>query len=246
MTWNDKKQDLGSVYERGFDVRCENRTVPGVYWAPKDSSADRLVLLGHGGTTHKKVDYIEQIALGLVDRNIAAMAIDGPSHGDRAPTTAAELGSNGASVAADPERFAQLWHGGGGTEAIVADWRAALDFVEAEDGPRPTGWWGLSMGTMMGIPVIAADFRIRLAVLGLMGGWGPNGDDLVRLAPDVTCPLRFLVQWDDQIVPRQACLDLFEALGATKKSLHANPGAHEAIPRFETVDSIDYLAQHLA
>ncbi len=128
---------------------------------------------------------------------------------------------------------------------MLADWRAALDFIEAEEGAKLTGWWGLSMGTMMGLPVTATDDRIRIALLGLMGTWGPNADDLIRLAPEVTCPVRFLMQWDDEIVPRDACLDLYGMLGSVKKTLHANPGAHQAVPRFEFQASADYLDRYL-
>jgi dienelactone hydrolase len=236
MAWNGSDDHGPVALERGFAVEAGDRTVPGVYWTPADGSQpERLVLLGHGGTTHKKVEYIVELAETLVARGFAAMAIDGPGHGDRAP----------AGSASDDERglddFDNTWNAGGGTSAIVADWGAALDFVEAEDGRRPTGWWGLSMGTMMGLPFTAADPRVKAAVLGLMGNWGPNGHDLMTLAVDVTCPLRFLMQWDDELVPRDACLALFDALGTRKKTLHANPGLHANVPAFEVAASVDYL-----
>ena len=238
MTWNGQDTTGPVAAERGFTLEVGDRVVPGVYWSPADGNeADRLVLLGHGGTTHKKVEYIAELAGAFVARGIAAMAIDGPNHGDR--PGAGEYGD------ADDDRglddFDRRWNDGGGTAAIVADWGAALDFVEAEAGRRPTGWWGLSMGTMMGLPLAAAEPRIKAAVLGLMGDWGPNGDELLHLAVDVTCPLRFLVQWDDELVPREACLNLFGALGTTKKTLHANPGLHAAVPAFEVAASVDYL-----
>ena len=46
----------------------------------------------------------------------------------------------------------------------------------------------------------------------------------MALAPKVSCPVRFLVQWDDEIVPRDACLELFTAIGTSEKTLHGNPG----------------------
>jgi len=240
MGWNGKNNSGGTptVRERGFTLDVDGRMVPGVYWAPEDGVTDRLVLLGHGGTTHKKVEYIQQLAALLVGRGISALAIDGPGHGER------RILENESENGLD--QFPRMWHEGGGTDAAITDWAAALDFIEAEDGARPTGWWGLSMGTMMGIPVVATDKRIKVALLGLMGGGGVNAADLIRLAPQVLCPVRFLLQCDDELIPMQEGLELFDKLGTRHKTLHANPGRHSAVPRFELfAGSVDYLDQRL-
>jgi len=79
MSWNGKNASKNAVQERGFTLEVEGRTVPGVYWTPEEGVSDRLVLLGHGGTTHKKIEYIEQLAALLVARGFSAMAIDGMS-----------------------------------------------------------------------------------------------------------------------------------------------------------------------
>ncbi|MDA1073443.1 MAG: alpha/beta fold hydrolase [Proteobacteria bacterium] len=233
MSWNNQNTCANGVSERGFEVQANGRKVPGVYWLPEH--ADRLVLLGHGGTAHKKVEYIADVARQLAAKGIASMAIDGPGHGDRA----------GAAAKSEPVDFAKIWNEGGGHNGMLADWRAALDFIETEAGPRPTGIWGLSMGTMMGLPVAATDSRIKVALLGLMGDWGPNSAQLLTLAPQLTCPVRFLMQWDDEIVPRTHCLNLFDAIGSKHKTLHANPGKHQAVPAFEIAGSVDYLDKHL-
>jgi alpha-beta hydrolase superfamily lysophospholipase len=234
MSWTGKNKSLDGMMQREFTLTVDGHDVPGVCWEP-DGGADRLVLLGHGGTTHKKTGYIVLVAGLLAERGIASMAIDGPGHGDRLDP----------EIKPGPGAFDEMWNGGGGQDTMLADWRAALDFLESEAGPRPTGWWGLSMGTMMGLPVTATDYRIKVALLGLMGSWGPSGDQLLELAPKVTCPVRFLVQWDDEIVPRDACLELFTALGTKKKTLHGNPGAHQAVPAGEINGSVDYLNRYL-
>lgn len=234
MSWNESTQMEGGATEYSFGLTVGDHQVPGVYWAPA-GGGDRLVLLGHGGTTHKKVEYIVEVAQMLVAKGIAAMAIDGPGHGDRVTDRWEH----------EPQRFGEMWEAGGGTDTMLGDWQAALDFVEAEHGARPTGWWGLSMGTMMGLPVTARESRIRVALLGLMGTWGPNADDLQALAPQVKCPVRFLVQWDDEVVPRESCLTLFGLLGSERKTLHANPGLHAAVPSFEVAQSVAYLDEHL-
>ncbi len=235
MSWNGKDEVANGLVERGFELIVDGHKVPGVCWQP-DGGADRLVLLGHGGTTHKKIDYLLDMATRLADKGIASMAIDGPGHGDRASE----------DLSASPDAFARAWASEGGTATVIADWQAALNFIESEQGARPTGWWGLSMGTMMGLPVTASEARIRVALLGLMGRWGPNGEDLVGLAPEVTCPVRFLVQWDDEIVPRDACIELFGLLGSAKKTMHVNPGKHQDVPVFEVAGSVEYLDRYLS
>lgn len=231
--WREEAKQVGVLTEREFELNVHGRSVPGVVWSEGEPESGKpIVLLGHGGTTHKKADYLVQVAMLLARRGVLAMAIDGPGHGERA----------GAHDPADLEAFERAWTEGGGTDAVVADWRAALDFVSAELGTGKTGYWGLSMGTMMGLPVVANDDRIAVALLGLMGNWGPNGDRLMAEAPNVECPVRFLMQWDDEVVPRSACLELFSTIGSERKTLHANPGLHAAVPAFEIRDSTDYLA----
>ncbi len=231
--WRDAAKPVGVLTEREFELTVEGRQVPGVVWADGEvESGQPMVLLGHGGTTHKKADYLVQVAMLLARRGVVSMAIDGPGHGERGDEPDPE----------DPGWFVKAWNEGGGSDAVVADWRAALDFVSAELETGKTGYWGLSMGTMMGLPVVANDDRISVALLGLMGNWGPNADRLMAEAPNVECPIRFLLQWDDEIVPRDTCLELFGTIGSKRKTLHANPGLHSAVPAFEIRDSTDYLA----
>jgi dienelactone hydrolase len=237
MSWNGSKNIGPSITQRGFTLESDGRQVPGAYWTPVGRDADRLVLLGHSGTAHKKVDYIEFIAHGLCALGVAAVAIDGPGHGDRPRADRFE------GIASE---FAERWESDGGTAAIVDDWKATLDFIEDHDDARVTGYIGFSMGTMMGLPVCAADERVAVAVLGLMGFWGPNEQDLIRLAPELSIPLQFLVQWDDEVVPRDRCLELFDALGSEHKTMHVNPGLHGNVPTFEVKSSVQYLADQLA
>jgi predicted esterase len=241
MAWNDSKNIGATVLERGFTLENQGRVVPGVYWTPVGQEADRVVLLGHGGTADKKADYIELIAHGLCGLGVAAFAIDGPGHGER-PGADAYQGVPAVSW----DQLRDRWQSDGGTEAIVSDWREALDFIEHQDDARATGYLGFSMGTMMGIPVCVADERIAVAVLGLMGVLGPNKDDLEQCAPELSIPLRFLMQWDDEVAPRDQCLELFAAIGSKRKTLHANPGAHSNVPAFEIEAAVHYLAQQLA
>ncbi len=64
-------------------------------------------------------------------------------------------------------------------------------------------------------------------------------------ARQVTVPLLFLLQWDDEGNPRQRALDLFDAFGAEEKTLHANLGGHTGTPWFEVEDGVRFFDRHL-
>jgi len=231
------------VRERRFDVMRGERRIPGVLWTPAESSAPSpVVMLGHGASGTKREDYIVALARGLVRHHgLCAVAIDGPVHGDRR-----------ADGVMDGERafldFAQAWSADHGLiDAMVADWRTVLDAVQAlhEVADGPCGWWGLSMGTIFGLPVVAAEPRVAVAVLGLMAIAGPTRERFAADAPAVRCPVLFLVQWDDELFDRERSFELFGALGSTDKRMHAHPGMHAEVPAEEFEASGRFLASHL-
>lgn len=173
----------------------------------------------------------------------AALAIDGPVHGDRR----ADLGR-------DPRltflEFGQRWSldGDAMTDAMVADWSAAIDAVQSleEVGPGPVGWWGVSMGTILGLPLVAATQTMVGCVLGLMGLTGPTKARIAADAARICCPLLFFVQWDDELFPRSDSWALFDALASVDKRLHAHVGAHGALPG-EALDASEaFLARVLS
>jgi dienelactone hydrolase len=201
-----------------------------------------VVMLGHGASGSKSQDYIVALARGLVrHRGLSAVAIDGPVHGDRR----ADKGHVAGLPFAD---FAQRWSSDPALiDEMVADWTTTLDAVQElpEVTPGPCGYWGLSMGTIFGLPVVAAEPRLAVAVLGLMGIAGPTKDRFAADAPVVTCPLLFLVQWHDELFPRALAFELFEALGSTDKRMHVSPGMHAEVPAEEFEVSGRFLASHL-
>ena len=77
----------------------------------------------------------------------------------------------------------------------------------------------MSFGSAIGVPLVAAEPRIRAAVLGLMGY-----ETLAEPAARITVPVEFILQWDDEIVPRESGLALFDAIDWAEKTLHASPG----------------------
>jgi pimeloyl-ACP methyl ester carboxylesterase len=234
--------------------------IPGVLWTPASAGgaggaagaggaggaggARPLVLLGHGGGQHKKGPGLVARARRLVSAlGFAAAAIDMPGFGDR-PKTAederfvaeiAERRAAGEPVGARIARY-QVARAG----QAVSDWQATLDALADLGYPGPAGYWGVSLGTLIGVPLAAAEPRISAAVFGL----APY-DALAEAAARIAIPIEFLLQWDDELVSRDEGLALFDAFASTEKTLHANPGRHAEIPEFELDSSERFFARHL-
>ncbi len=230
------------VTQRRFDVEGPGGPVPGLLWTPEGGAGPRpLVLLGHGASGHKAEDYVVAFARRLVrHRGYAAAAIDGPVHGDRR--------TDGNPPGLAFLEFGQRWSSDTTlTDAMIADWRATLDALTGlpHVGPGPIAYFGLSMGTILGLPLVAAEERVEAAVLGLMGLTGPTRQRLEADAPLVACPILFLVQLDDELFDRGQALALFDALGTRDKRLHAHPGRHGEVPAEEFAASETFLAYWL-
>lgn len=243
MRWEGDAATAEGVTERRFRVDVDGRHVPGVLWLPAAGDGPRpLVLLGHGATRHKRVDYLLALGRRLASAHgFAAAAIDGPGHGDRrAPGHDDDIKLFGA--------FLAEWSREGSTDDMVADWQATLNGLRELEavGDGPVGYWGLSMGTIYGVPLAAAEPRIQVAVFGLMGLVGPTKERMATDAASITCPVLFIQQWDDSLIPREHVFEMFDAIGSLDKRLHAHPGDHSAVPVEEIVFSARFLARHLA
>ncbi|MGH9276759.1 MAG: alpha/beta hydrolase [Acidimicrobiales bacterium] len=246
MEWIGEPERAPGVVERAFRLTVDDREVPGILWlpdapVPSEAAGRPLVLIGHGATLHKRIDYIVYLAHLMAERGFAAAALDAPGHGERRPDPSADEVQLFANFLAE-------WSRAGSTDDVVAEWHATLtalrDLEEVGDGP--IGYWGLSMGTIYGVPYVASEPRVQVAVFGLMGLLGPTKDRLAADAAAVSCPVLFIQQWHDQLVPRQESFTLFDTLGPLDKRLHAHPGQHAAVPVEELVFSVDFLARHLA
>jgi len=245
------------VTEQIFTLTFDSGEIPGALWTPDGAAGPRpLIVMGHGGGQHKQAPGIvaraRRFAAGC---GFAVTAVDAPGHGGR-PRTAEQDGLI-------TELRARMQAGEQVTEVLatlhavlagqsVPEWRAVLDAVQGLDyvGAGPAGYWGISLGCGLGVPFVAAEARIRAAVLGLNGA-----ETSAEAAARITVPVEFLLQWDDEFVPRAAGLALFDVLGSAEKTpvektpvektLHANAGRHAEVPRFETESALRFFARHL-
>ncbi|MGW2722647.1 dienelactone hydrolase family protein [Streptomyces sp. NPDC001492] len=221
--------------------------IPGVLWTPEDARGTRpLILMGHGGGQHKKAPGILARAHRFAaEGGFAVAAIDVPNHGERPTDEEFDRIANeyrtrvaaGEDTAAQDIAMYTLIVG-----QAVAEWQAVLTSLQQLDhiGGGPVGYWGVSLGCAFGIPFVAAEPRVRAAVLGLQGAPVLAGN-----AAQITVPVQFLLQWDDELMPRAQSLALFDAITSADKTLHANPGKHGDLPRSEMDDSLRFFARHL-
>ncbi|MGX1850078.1 dienelactone hydrolase family protein [Streptomyces sp. NPDC055299] len=221
--------------------------IPGVLWTPEGAAGTRpLILMGHGGGQHKKAPgMVARARCFVAEGDFAVAALDVPGHGDRPKEkeydriatenqARVEAGEELAPLIADFQMLV--------ARQTVPEWRAVLGAVQELDhvGTGPVGYWGVSLGCGLGVPFVAAEPRVRAAVLGL-GGAAASAEAAAR----ITVPVQFLVQWDDERVPRAQSLALFDALASAEKTLHANPGKHGEIPEFELDSTLRFFARHL-
>ena len=227
----DEKSERG-VTETRFDSKCEGRRVPAVVWRPEEVDARAVVLIGHTVGQHKQDPVLLSTARRFVrHHNIAALAIDGPGHGDR---EGAAIGGN------------KTWWTPTAIDDSIADWKHVTNEVKALPGfgDVKLGYWGMSLGTWIGIPLVKADQRIKAAVFGLAGYspiWRRVGED----ATGVRCPVRYFAQRQDELVRPDAAKELFDMLGSADKELRMSDGDHLEIPVDEWNIAENFLADQL-
>jgi dienelactone hydrolase len=250
-----RERSADGVTERLFELTVAGERVPAVIWAPEGATGQRpLICMGHGGSQHKKIGTLAARARQYAQRlGYATLAIDAPGHGDRisreqAEQLAREVGARVSGSAGSGGLSAgMLKTMTERTQRAVPEWKAALDLAQTFNfvgSGGPVGYWGVSMGTAIGVPFVANEPRIKCAVLGLAGMRA--GQPLFeQAARAITIPVEFVFQWEDAVAPREAGLALFNAFASKEKTMHINPGAHVEIPNFEGASWQAFFVRHL-
>lgn len=235
---SEQRLDDG-VLEREFTLG----EIPGTLWTPGSEPAP-LILMSHNNGLPKADPRLAARARYTAARGYAVATIDAAGCGDR-PRSAADEQARAdlrqAMRAGEPvdEIFESFI--GPLVENAVPEWRTTLDaLLELPEIGGPVGY----SGGWTALGILLAVVEPRIAAAGFFaGGYVPRAQR--EEARQVTIPLLFLLQWDDQGNPRQRALDLFEAFGSKEKTLHANPGGHTGTPSFELEDGCRFLDRHL-
>ena len=239
MRFTSEQRRDDDVLEREFTLG----EIPGILWTAGTAPAP-LILIGHNGGLHKRESRLVARARHSAARyGYAVAAIDHPGHGDR-PRSAVDEQSRAdlrrAMAAGEPvddifESFIVPL-----VEQAVPEWRTTLDaLLSLPEIGGPVGYSGMAA---IGIRLAVVEPRIVAAGF-FAGGYVPRAQR--EEARQVTIPLQFLLQWDDEGNDRQLALDLFDAFGTKEKTLHANLGGHAGTPWFEVDDGDRFFARHL-
>ncbi|MER7247489.1 alpha/beta hydrolase [Kribbella sp. NPDC000426] len=219
--------------------------VHGMLWSPTTGDEAQCVLLGHGGGRDSKAAPMVGRARLLTAAGFHAVSIDAPGHGHRPPTARDEretVAMQHAMEVGEPVGPIVVPYNLHLADRAVPEWQATLDALEQLPGIAGLfGYFGLNMGTAIGIPLTAVDPRIAAAVFGIF--W--YDETLAEHARRIKVPVEFALQWDDQHIPRESGLALFDAFASAEKSLHANAGAHKEVPRFEADSMVRFFTRHL-
>ncbi|MEX2326930.1 MAG: hypothetical protein WD558_04305, partial [Pseudomonadales bacterium] len=137
-----KEKEIDGVLQRDFQVDVDGQQVPCVLWAPKDARGSRtLIVMGHGGSQHKKTINIRSRAIEYAQHSgWATVVADAPGHGDRisredAVKLAEEVGARvtGRSTMSEADATARFRQMGERGKQAVKEWQQMLDAVQALD-----------------------------------------------------------------------------------------------------------------
>ena len=238
LDWTEDSLSLHSaVRRRLFRPRADGGQATGALYEADGTPADAplpLICMQHGGSSSKTGQDVLDAAEVFTARGCRVLALDGPVHGARLAEPLDGLATR--------ERFLALWRESPAhVEDHVARWHALLEEAARAWPGAQMRWFGVSMGTAYGLPLLARTRRIARAVLGMWGTSYPQSLRLLDDAARVPCPVLFQQKWDDELFTREGQLALFDALGTPDKRLHAYPGGHVRIAGEQMEDLVRFL-----
>ena len=236
VEWTDATDPDGNVCQEFRIKRDGKRDITGALWLPEGASGDTLFCMGHGGSGHRYQIPQPALAKRFTQEGYPTLAIDGPDHGLRQHGVGGVMG-----LMQDVQRPEAL-------DDMADDWDTAIDIVRARDdvdAPK-LAYYGLSMGTIFGIPMLARRNDVVAATLGLWGAHErlPASKTIEAAAGKLSCPVLFIMQLEDETMSREGYLKLFDGLGSKNKRIHANPGLHAFLSLDEVAFAGDFMLGH--
>lgn len=239
IEWNEASDPAGNPTRELRITRDGMRDITGAIWLPQNLEPHKtLVCFGHGASGDRYQAPISQLAGRFIrEAGLPVLSIDGPVHGLR------QVGEGGRKA------FFPEFQRDTALEDMTADWTEAITTVQSlpEVGTGKLAYFGLSMGSIFGIPLIASRSDVTVATLGLFGIQEsfPHRDKFIAAAKKIVCPLLFLMQLEDELFSREGYLKAFDTFESKDKRLHANPGLHPEIPAEELNFAFDFLVSHI-
>lgn len=235
----------GNRADRLFDFTLQRggHVIPATFWNAPEGAGPRppLTLLQHGGPLHKRHERTDGLAEQIVaGTGGAVLLIDGPIHGKRRSDEPELMEMLGI--------FKAYWQSEAGFDGMIADWKDALDAVidQGWADPDRIAWFGVSMGTAYGIPVCAAEARIKAAAMGMWGlDWGQDAR-LIADARAMRTPVLFQIKTADEIFSTDGQRALFDALGSPNKALRTHEGGHSLTAPGQLEELLDFITRACA
>lgn len=204
------------------DVRFRHGETPGRLWLPDGEDEPLpLVLIQHPGMSSKDDAIVAGPARAwATTHRWACLGLDAPGHGERA------VGDPFAALR-DPEQATAM------AAQFAGEVRDAIDAL-TERYPVDTarlGYYGYSLGAMLGVPAVAGDGRFRAAVFAAAGTGplsGPGGGEGSHLAALADVAVRVIAKEQDEIVAPESTMELYAGLPG-QKDLVTLSGGHFAI-----------------
>jgi len=239
ILWNNAKDDRGAATGEFRIQRPGKRDITGALWLPAEaSSASTLVCFGHGASGNRYQAPISYMASRFVtEGRLPVLSLDGPVHGLR------QVG-DGGRTAFFPElqRPESL-------EQMTEEWACAIAEIQQKKivTANKLAYFGLSMGSIYGLPFVASRTDVTVATLGLLGVQPsfPHHQTLLAAAAKIDIPLLFLMQLEDELFDREGYLKVFDAFKSSDKRIHANPGLHPQVPAHEMDFAFDFMLAHI-